>query len=155
MTPFMGAFLPVPTMVCGVPLCGAGWHPAAGWQPALRGHGGCHLNGAAEGRPGWWVRALFGVWAAAMALARGPPLKAMLAVPAVIAPLLWWTLQGPARWLALVFGAAMLLPPLPIPLGDSGPHPSMLFAAIGLFAGLLWLTEWHVSPTGFNDAVVT
>jgi hypothetical protein len=22
--------------VCGLPLCGAGWHPAAGWQPACR-----------------------------------------------------------------------------------------------------------------------
>src|SRR5260370_32885971 len=143
MTPFMGAFLPVPTMVCGVPLCGAGWHPAAGWQPALLGHARCHLNSATEPRPAWWVPALFGVWAAAIALAPGLPLKAMLAVPAVIAPLLWWTLQGPARWLALFFGPALLLPPVPIPLGDSGPHPSMLVAGLAMFAGVLELRVWH------------
>src|SRR5260370_10472671 len=82
-------------------------------------------------------------------------MKAALLVPAILAPLLWWTLQGPTRWLALFFGAALLLPPLPIPLGDSGPHPSMLFAGLGMFAGVLWLRDWHVAPTGLNAAFVT
>ena len=31
----------------------------------------------------------------------------------------------------------------------------MLFAALGLFAGLLWLAEWHIVPTGLNAAFVT
>ena len=106
-------------------------------------------------RPAWWMAALFGVWAAAIALAPGLPLKAALAAPAVIAPALWWTLQNPARWLALFFGAALLLPPLPIPLGDSGPHPALLFAAMGLLAGLLWLAEWQFLPTGLNAAFLT
>src|SRR4051794_30964757 len=77
----------------------------------------------------WWPPVLFAIWAAAIAVAPGIPLKAALAAPALLAPLLFWTFQNPARWLALFLGAALLLPPLPIPLGDSGPHPAMLFAA--------------------------
>ena len=45
---------------------------------------------------------------------------------------------------ALFFGAALLLPPLPIAIGDSGPHPRLLFAALGLFAGVLWLRDWRI-----------
>jgi hypothetical protein len=101
------------------------------------------------------MAALFGVWAAAIALAPGLPLKAALAAPAMIAPALWWTVQSPTRWLALFFGAALLLPPLPIPLGDSGPHPALLFAAMGLLAGLLWLAEWQFLSTGLNAAFLT
>src|SRR5450759_2675557 len=113
------------------------------------------MNSASQPRPTWWMPALFGVWAAAIAVARSLPLKALLAAPAVIAPVLWWTLQNPTRWLALFFGAALLLPPLPIPIGDSGPHPGLLFAALGLLAGVLWLTEWRIVPTGLNAAFVT
>jgi O-antigen ligase/polysaccharide polymerase Wzy-like membrane protein len=113
------------------------------------------MHSASQSRPSWWLPALFAVWSAAIAVAPTLPVKAALAAPAILAPLLWWTLQNPARWLALFFGAALLLPPLPIPLGDSGPHPSMLFAALGLFAGLLWLTEWQVVPTSLNAAFTT
>ncbi len=112
------------------------------------------MNSASE-RPVWWMPALFAVWAAAIAVAPGLPLKAALAAPAVIAPVLWWTLQNPSRWLALFFAAALLLPPLPIPLGDSGPHPSLPFAALGLLAGALWLADWRIPPTGLNAAFVT
>ena len=82
-------------------------------------------------------------------------MKAALAAPAAIVPVLWWTLRSPVRWLALFFATVLLLPPLPIPIGDSGPHPGLLFAALGLFAGVLWLGEWHVAPTGLNAAFVT
>src|ERR1035437_5092301 len=112
------------------------------------------MNSASERRPAWWMPALFGMWAAAIAVVRGVPMKALLAAPAAIAPVLWWSLQNPARWLALFFGAALLLPPLPIPLGDSGPHPCLLFAALGLLAGVLWLAEWQVVPSGLNAAFV-
>ena len=113
------------------------------------------MSSASLARPAWWMPALFGVWAAAIALAPGLPLKAALAAPAVIAPVLWWTWQNPARWLALFFGAALLLPPLPIPLGDSGPHPALVFAAMGLLAGVLWLAEWRFPTTGLNAAFLT
>jgi hypothetical protein len=113
------------------------------------------VNSASERRPVWWLPLVFGAWAAAIALAPGLPWKALLAAPAVIAPLLWWTLRSPSRWLALFFAAALLLPPLPIPLGDSGPHLAMPLAALGLLAGVLWLAEWQVVPTGLNAAFVT
>src|ERR1700693_724437 len=99
------------------------------------------MNSAAyPGRGVHWLGALaFGSWAAAIAIAPDFTTKAVLAAPAVLAPLLWWTLYKPARWLALFFAAPLLLPPLPIPIGDSGPHPCLIFAGLGLFAGWLRL----------------
>jgi hypothetical protein len=78
----------------------------------------------------WLGPAAFGAWAAAIAIAPDFTTKAVLAAPAVLAPLLWWTLYKPSRWLALFFAAALLLPPLPIPIGDSGPHPCLIFAGL-------------------------
>src|ERR1035438_3321809 len=95
---------------------------------------------------------VFGAWAAAIALAPGFPVKALLAAPALLLPLAWWTLQKPARWLVLFLGAALLLPPLPVALGDSGPHPCLIFAALGLFAGLLWMGDWRVEPSGLGSS---
>jgi hypothetical protein len=95
----------------------------------------------------------FGGWAAAIATAPSPATKALLAAPAVLLPLAWWTLHTPARWLACFFAAALLLPPLPIPLGDSGPHPCLLFAALGLFSGLLWMGKWRIAPTSLTRAL--
>jgi O-Antigen ligase len=113
------------------------------------------MTSASQARTAWWAPALFGIWAAAIAVTRSLPMKAALAAPAAIAPVLWWTLRSPVRWLALFFAAVLLLPPLPIPIGDSGPHPGLLFAALGLFAGVLWLAEWRIVPTGLNAAFVT
>src|SRR3977135_3065791 len=79
---------------------------------------------------------VFGTWAAAIALSPRWTGKAILAAPAVLIPLFVWTLAKPARWIVPFLGSALLLPPLPIPIGDSGPHPSLLFATIGLFARL-------------------
>ena len=47
----------------------------------------------------------------------------------------WWLLQKPSRWILLFFASAILLPPLPIHVGDSGPSVALLFAGFGLFAG--------------------
>lgn len=86
----------------------------------------------------------FGGWAAAMAVAPSIGAKAWLAAPPVALGGLWWMLQRPARWVAVFFAAVLLLPPLPAPIGNSGPHPSLAIAAVGLFAGVLWLREWRV-----------
>ena len=108
-----------------------------------------------------WQRAIpwgpvgLGAWAAAIATAPTLETKLLLCAPALIVAALWWTLQHPARWLALFFGAALLMPPLPIAIGDSGPHPCLVFAALGLFAGLLWAADWRVVSSGLNAAFVT
>lgn len=102
----------------------------------------------------YFAALLFGCWAAAIAVAPSFSAKAMLAAPGAVLVTVWWTLQRPARWVALFFAAALLLPPLPIPIGNSGPHPSMVFAALGIFCGVLWLSEWRVPATGLNAAML-
>lgn len=81
-----------------------------------------------------------GACAAAVSLA--PP----LAVPLLAAPLGWWILRVPARWLNLFLAAALLLPPLPFAWGDSGPHPGLLFAALGVLAGAIRIGQFRVRP---------
>ena len=107
----------------------------------------------ARGEGGLWLASLaLGGWAAAIAVAPAFAAKAILAAPAILLPLVLWTLHRPARWIAAFFASALLLPPLPIPIGDSGPHPCLLFAALGLFAGMLWMAEWSVPATSLNGA---
>jgi O-antigen ligase len=113
------------------------------------------MSDRADAQPRPYTAALFGAWAAAIALAPTLPLKAALAGPAVLLPLAWWTILRPGRWIALFLAAALLLPPLPIAIGDSGPHPSLLFAALGLFAAALWLPRWRIDPSSPAAALVT
>ncbi len=78
----------------------------------------------------------------------------MLAAPVAFAAVAWWTLGKPHRWVGAFIASAILLPPLPIPLGDSGPHPSLLFAAIGGFAGVLYLRNWRITAGPLDRALV-
>jgi hypothetical protein len=84
-----------------------------------------------------------GLYAAAVALSTGWATKAVLCAPLIAIPIAWFILRAPNAWLALFFLAALLAPPLPIALGDSGPHLAVLFAAAGLFVGLLRVQEWR------------
>ena len=67
--------------------------------------------------------------------------RAALLLPLILLPAIWWTLRQPERWVLLFLVAALCLPPLPIALGGSGPHPALAAASIGLLAGLL---EWRL-----------
>jgi O-antigen ligase len=98
--------------------------------------------------PRWfWIAIFLGIYSALLALLH--PTYVLLAMtPLLLAGVAWWTLAGaPDRWLMLFLFAAVLLPPLPIPLGDSGPHPCLVIAALGLLAGLIRLADWRI-PTG-------
>ena len=106
----------------------------------------------ADNRARYFVPLVFGAWAAAIALAPDFRSKALLAAPALLTPLAFWTLHKPALWLTLFFAAALVLPPLPIAIGDSGPHPSLILAAVGVFAGLLWLPDWRIAGSGLGAA---
>jgi len=87
-----------------------------------------------------------GSWAAAIALAPDLLTKALLCAPLLVIPVLWRLLYAPGAWLVLFFGCALLTPPLPIRLGDSGPHVAIAVAGAGLFIGFLRLAEWRFEP---------
>jgi hypothetical protein len=54
-----------------------------------------------------------------------------------------------AGWLGLFFFCSLLLPPLPLPFGNSGVHVAPLVALLGLAVGAAradeWRTSWHGS----------
>jgi O-antigen ligase len=96
-----------------------------------------------------WGAAL-GVYATSIAMAPGLGYKLLLAAPLILLPLFWTLIRTPAAWLALFFGCALLTPPLPIALGDSGPHVAILIAGLGLFIGWLRLAEWRFQPDALS-----
>jgi len=96
---------------------------------------------------------ILGLWAAAIASAPSLTWKLALAAPALLLPAALWTIEKPGRWVAAFLATALLLPPLPIALGDTGPHVCLLFAALGLLAGLLRLPCWGVPATPLTCAL--
>src|SRR6185369_16749650 len=88
------------------------------------------------------------------AVALPSPMSGWIALALAVVPLCWWTLAGAGRWVPLFLAAALVLPPLPLPGGDSGPHPALLFAALGLWAGLLRLSDWRARAGWLSFALV-
>jgi O-antigen ligase len=84
-----------------------------------------------------------GVWAALIALMPTTTGKLVLAAPVILIPILWWAALNAQTWLYLFFFAVILLPPLPIALGGSGPHPALLIVPLGLMAGILRAHKWR------------
>jgi O-antigen ligase len=108
----------------------------------------------APGRREIFVGLALGLYAAVVALAPSLVWKAALCAPLVALPLFWSILRTPNSWLALFFASALLLPPLPIALGQSGPHIALLFAAAGLLIGLLRLPEWRFQADGLTVSLL-
>lgn len=90
-----------------------------------------------------YIPFIIGVTAAAFVLLASPVAICAAAVIVGLGLLTWWTLTRPQRWLIVFFAAAILLPPFPINLGDSGPHPALLFASVGVVAGILSSPHWR------------
>jgi O-antigen ligase len=111
---------------------------------------------AQTGRPPRWIFVSLGIgaYAALVAAAPSPGARALLAAPMAFAAVAWWTLAKAHRWVGAFIASAILLPPLPIPLGDSGPHPSLLFAALGAFAGVLYLRDWRITAGPLERALI-
>jgi O-Antigen ligase len=82
------------------------------------------------------------------------PLSGVVASAAALCavPLVWYLFSTPARWLIAFFAALLLLPPLPLPGGDTGLHPSLLLAALGGLAGIAGLNLWRVRWTAVHSA---
>jgi O-antigen ligase len=95
----------------------------------------------ALGRWGPWLA--LGAASAAWASVLDPIAKMAAAAALALCSLAFWTLREPRRWVGLLLVALLCLPPLPIPLGDSGPHPALFVAALGVFAGALRWREWR------------
>src|SRR5215471_19003968 len=106
------------------------------------------LAADARGRISWAIG--LGAWAAAIVLAPNQEYKLALAAPAILVALALWTLDSPGRWVSCFFAAALLLPPLPIALGDSGPHLCLFFAALGVLSGIVSLARWRIPATPLN-----
>jgi len=96
--------------------------------------------------------ALTGIYAAAIALAPKPAVAILLAAPLAAVPFAYWAILKRDRWLTLFFAAALLLPPLPLGLGNSGPHPALVFVIPGLLAGLFNLRQWRAPAAPLNRA---
>jgi O-antigen ligase len=86
---------------------------------------------------------LVGAWGAAISLAPGPVEKLLLTAPPFLTGAAWWTMLTPERWLAIFFFCCLLLPPLPIPLGNSGVHIAPAAALVGFFAGIIRMRSWR------------
>jgi len=96
-------------------------------------------------RPRWILVALgLGSYGALVAANPSVTTAVSLAAPLALLALTWWTLERAHRWIAAFITAAVLLPPLPIPMGESGLHPALLFAALGIFAGAIHLRDWRI-----------
>jgi O-Antigen ligase len=92
----------------------------------------------------FWIAALFGAYACVIAASPNAAIAAALSLPPVAVVLILWTFQNAGRWLWCFFVSALLLPPLPFALGDSGPHVAVALAGLGLVCGALRLREWRL-----------
>jgi hypothetical protein len=90
-----------------------------------------------------------GAWAAAVALAPNAIVAGAMVLPVAAAAAAYWILAKPSRWVTAYLAAALLLPPLPIALGDSGPHLALAVAALGVLCGLVRLREWRLPADPF------
>jgi O-antigen ligase len=96
------------------------------------------MNFAAERTRGQIAAgAVLGSCAALIALTPSLAIKASVGAVLIAIPALWWMLREPGRWLAWFFVSALLLPPLPVNIGDAGPHVALLFAGCGLLIGAI------------------
>jgi hypothetical protein len=97
---------------------------------------------------------LIASYAAAIAVAHGVT-ALLLAIPLIAFPAAIWLLRSPNAWLTLFFAVALLAPPLPVAaLGNSGPHPAIAIAAVGVAMGLIRLPQWRFERALLPGALI-
>src|ERR1700682_3924268 len=105
--------------------------------------------------PRWFLISMaIGAWAAFVALSPSLASAELRTAPVILVAVACWVLAEPHRWIAAFLAAALLFPPLPIALGDSGPHPSLLFAVLGIFAGALYIRQWRIAADHLSFALL-
>lgn len=80
--------------------------------------------------------------------------SAAIAIAAVSLPVLCYAYCVPSAWIRLLLVTAALAPPLPLALGDSGPHVAILFAAVGVCAAVVRPAEWELRFSFLNTALL-
>ena len=92
----------------------------------------------------FWIAGALGAYACLIAAAPTPTAAIAWSAPLVAIPLIYWILQTATRWLWCFFFAALLLPPLPFAIGNTGPHVGVAFALLGLVSGALRVRDWRL-----------
>ena len=90
-----------------------------------------------------WPALLIGTYAAGFAWLPTMAARLAWALPPVLVKLGWWLLESADRWVTVFLFAVLTLPPLPVRLGDSGPHIGVAVAAAGLLIGVARRNEWR------------
>jgi len=106
-------------------------------------------------RPSVWAAVAIGAPAGLLPLLLKPLDLAATAAAVVCVPVLAYAAQAPRRWMILFFAALTLLPPLPV--GGVTVHPSIVFGAAGLLAGIVRLTGFRTrwrQPYGLLNATL-
>jgi O-antigen ligase len=100
--------------------------------------------------PRVWTALAIGLCAGILPLLVRPALLWAVAAGVCFLPIVWYAFCKPKQWPLLFCAAAIVLPPLPLPIGDSGAHVSVVIAAAGLLAGLATLADWRIQRNGLN-----
>jgi O-antigen ligase len=77
-----------------------------------------------------------------------------LTAAALLAAAALWILQAPDRWVIVFLIAAIALPPLPIAIGGSGPHPALLVGILGILSGVLFARRWRMPADSLSRALI-
>ena len=97
--------------------------------------------------------AFIATYAAAITMLHGP-LNWILAAPVIAIPAALWLSRSASAWLTLFFAVALLAPPLPIAFGNSGPHPALAVAAIGVIIGIARIDDWRFERNQLSGWIV-
>jgi O-antigen ligase len=100
---------------------------------------------------GWLAIFAVAIYASTTAILPDWRWQALFLAPVVLLPAAVWILGQPGRWILALIAVALTLPPLPIQIGNSGPHVALVIALAGVWVGLLRIREWRLQqdPVGW------
>jgi hypothetical protein len=99
------------------------------------------------------IGAFLASYAATVAIAQDAT-RWVLASLVLVLPAVRWMLASANAWLGVFFAVAVMAPPLPVAFGNSGPHPALAIAALGLAAGFLRIGEWRFRRDLLGGSIV-
>ncbi|HWB86666.1 MAG TPA: O-antigen ligase family protein [Bryobacteraceae bacterium] len=101
-----------------------------------------------------WAAAAIVGYATLLGVVPNTNVRLLLAGLLVTAAALLFLLSSGSRWIPVFFATALLLPPLPLAFGDSGPHVCILLAAVGLLVGFLCPGKWKLRMDFLGSATI-